>query len=185
MRGPLPTALLLTAIAWGFAEASLFFIVPDVLISFIALRHGLKAALTASVAAAIAAAAGGAAMYFWASLDAEGAKAAIAALPAIDRGMINAVSAGFESGGYSAMLIGAFSGVPYKIYAVDAGEAGRSLAVFLLMTPLVRLPRFILAGLIVAGINRLTAKRLSRVTRLVLLSVLWLGFYGWYFSVMP
>ena len=33
----------LAAFVWGFAEASLFFVVPDLLISWVAMNRGLKA----------------------------------------------------------------------------------------------------------------------------------------------
>ena len=40
--------LSVAALLWGFAEATLFFIVPDVLLSAIAVRRGRGAALRAA-----------------------------------------------------------------------------------------------------------------------------------------
>src|SRR5436190_634460 len=53
------------AVAWGFAEATLFFIVPDVLITLIALFSFKKSAL-AMLLATLGAVVGGALMFQWA-----------------------------------------------------------------------------------------------------------------------
>ena len=50
------------AALWGLAEATLFFVVPDVAISVFTLIRGIPAGLRAALAAAIAAAIGGLAM---------------------------------------------------------------------------------------------------------------------------
>ena len=56
------TAVGAGAFVWGAAEAFLFFIVPDVLIGYAALRRGARAGLIAAVLAALGASVGGAAM---------------------------------------------------------------------------------------------------------------------------
>lgn len=48
-------ALDVAAFIWGVAEATLFFFVPDVLLSYIGLKRGVRAATRASVSAAIGA----------------------------------------------------------------------------------------------------------------------------------
>src|SRR5690606_19561898 len=51
-------ALLVAAFLWGVAEAIYFFVVADVLLTFIAVAYGLRAGLVASLAAALGAACG-------------------------------------------------------------------------------------------------------------------------------
>jgi hypothetical protein len=79
---------LIAAALWGFAEATLFFLVPDVLLTGIAMRKGLRVALLASLAAAAAATAGGLIMYRWAAADAAGARQVIDLLPAVSPAQI-------------------------------------------------------------------------------------------------
>lgn len=177
--------MLLLAAAWAFAEAFLFFIVADVPISWIAVRHGWRAGLAAALVASVAAAAGGALLYLWAANDPAGARAMVASLPAIDSAMIDSTAARFAEEGYRAMLSGSVSGVPYKLYALAAAGEGRSLLPFLLVTPLVRLPRFAGAALLAAGVSRLLSGHLSMRARLGVLASIWIAFYAFYFSVMP
>jgi hypothetical protein len=177
--------MLLIAAAWAFAEAILFFIVADVPISWIAVRGGWRAGLAAALAASVAAAAGGALLYGWAAADPAGARETIAALPGIDAAAIEAAAAGFARDGYWAMLRGSASGVPYKLYVLAAAGEGRALIPFLLLSTLVRLPRFAGAALAASGISRLLSGRLSMRARLGLLAAIWVAFYAFYFSVMP
>lgn len=177
--------ILLLVAGWSVAEAILWFIVADVPISFIALRWGWRRGLAAAFVAALAAGAGGAITYQWAASDPAGAERTIVALPAIDRAQAGAARSGLIEQGEMAMLGGSLSGVPYKLYALAAGRDGRPFIPFLLATPLVRLPRFLIAALGTAAISALLGKRLSLRARFLILAAFWLLFYGWYFAVMP
>lgn len=177
--------LLLAVAGWSFAEAILLFLVADIAISIVAVLQGWRAAVKAAFVAALAATAGGAASYLWAQGDPAGAHAAMLALPAIDGSLIAETAAELASGGNLAMLWGSLSGAPYKLYALAAGSGGRELFPFLLATPLVRLPRFLLAALLVSGISALLSRRLGLRLRLAILGLFWLIFYLWYFSTMP
>jgi len=167
---------------WSAAEAAIFFIVADVPISWIAVRSGTKAALLAAIVAALASVAGAAAVLFWAGHDAAGAAATMAALPGIDPALIREAASAYH-GGPLALLAGSFSGTPFKLFALEAARE-HSIA-FLLLAPLVRLPRFLAIALFVGGISRLLERRMTGRQRLSLLLVLWVAFYAWYFSVMP
>ena len=167
---------------WSAAEAAIFFIVADVPISWIAVRSGTKAALLAAIVAALASVAGAAAMLFWAGHDATGAAATMAALPGIDPALIKAAASAYH-GGPLALLAGSFSGTPFKLFALEAARE-HSIA-FLLLAPLVRLPRFLAIALFVGGISRLLERWMTGRQRLSLLLILWVAFYTWYFSVMP
>src|SRR4029077_12028672 len=53
------------AALWGVAEATLFFIVPDVLITFAVVRFGLRRGLVLAVVAAASASVAGVGMWWW------------------------------------------------------------------------------------------------------------------------
>jgi len=72
---------------WGFAEATLFFIVPDVLLSWLALRSR-RTAFLACLYALAGALVGGTAMWVWGRFDPQTARQLIASLPAIDTAII-------------------------------------------------------------------------------------------------
>lgn len=177
--------LLLVAAGWSFAEAILFFIVADVPISVIAVRWGWRVAFKAALAASLAAALGGAVTYSWANTDPVAARASILALPAIDGALADAAHNQLTNEGAAGMLQGSISGVPYKLYALAAGTDGRSLLPFLLLTPLVRLPRFLGVALLASGISAALAPRVGLRARLAILGLAWVLFYAWYFWTMP
>jgi hypothetical protein len=83
------------------------------------------------------------------------------------------------------MLAGSFGGVPYKLYAAAAGNAGAPLLGFSLASFAARLPRFLVIGIGTAGIGRVAARWLSLRGRLTVLGLSWVLFYAWYFATMP
>ena len=167
---------------WSAAEAAIFFIVADVPISWIAVRSGTKAALLAALVAALASVVGAVAVLFWTGHDPTGAATAMAALPAIDSALI-AEAARRYAEGFDAVLAGSFSGIPFKLFGLEAAKQGGAL--FLVLSPLLRLPRFLAIALFVGGISRLLERWMTVRQRLSLLLVLWIAFYAWYFTVMP
>ncbi|HEV2747634.1 MAG TPA: hypothetical protein VGW34_10090 [Allosphingosinicella sp.] len=177
--------MLLLVAAWSLAEAILLVVVVDVPISWIAVRRGWRPALFASMVAAAAASAGGAVTFAWAAADPAGAAGAIAALPGIDPAMIERTASRFAKDGYTAMLVGSLTGIPYKLFALAAAEHGRSVLPFVLISAVARLPRFLLVAAAAAGLSRILAPRLGTRARLALLAGCWLLFYTCYFAVMP
>ena len=167
---------------WSAAEAVLFFIVADVPISWIAVRRGTRAALLAAVVAAIASVAGTILVYLWVRQDAVGAATAMAGLPGIDRAML-AQSADHYRHGLQAVLAGSFEGIPFKTFALAAAKAPDWA--FLLLAPLLRLPRFIAVALLSGGLSRLLEQWLTMRQRIALLFLVWGAFYTAYFSAMP
>jgi len=177
--------LTVLAALWGFAEATRFFIVPDVLLTGIAVRRGRRSALVATAWTIAGAVAGGALMYGWGMRDAAGAAAMLDRLPGIAPAMIARVGADLAHAGPPVMAIGAFSGVPYKIYAVMAPSAGIGLGAFLIASVPFRALRFVVVVFVADGLNRPLAGRLSPRRRIAMLAAFWLFFYGGYFALMP
>ena len=178
-------ALTVAAAAWGFAEAVVFIIVADVPISLIALRHGWRVGGIAAVAAALGASLGGALVWALTRHAPEQIAALYAALPAISPRMIADATRDFASHGWSAAFIGAFSGIPYKLYAHAAAIDGAGLPELLAMTPLVRLPRFLLIVAAAGTARQLLAPRIGMRALTISAIVGWLLFYSWYFMRMP
>jgi membrane protein YqaA with SNARE-associated domain len=101
--------------AWGLAEATVFFIVADVAVSWIALRRGLKPALAASLAAAAGAVLGIALIYVWAVRDPAAALALVEGVPFVTDELIERMRADLAEQGVAAVLIAGVTGVPIKI----------------------------------------------------------------------
>jgi membrane protein YqaA with SNARE-associated domain len=171
------------ALLWGFAEATLFFVVPDVLLTFVALRN-LRRALVACGVVLLGALAGGVLMYTWADRHPEAARSAVERVPAISAGLMQAVAGQLREQGPLAAVVGAFVGRPYKIYAVTAAGAGISLPVFALITVPARLSRFVLLTLLAALGARLLRKRLSARRLDLVLGGIWVVNYAIYWTIM-
>ena len=169
----------LLAIAWGLAEATVFFIVPDVLLTYLALkdpRRATKACLWTLV--------GGIVMFCWGHYDPKSAAGFLTQIPAIDEELLNKVEQQIDDDGVKATFFGPMAGRPYKIYAVYAGAKDISFPSFLLVSIPARLLRFILLTWITWWVaNKLLTKLQTRQKAFVLTAV-WIAFYSWYFSVM-
>ena len=172
----------LGAAAWGFAEATVFFIVPDVLLSVAAIgryRRALLACLWATAGALL----GGLAL--WVLADANDWRALFAALPAIDADMIRNANSRLATDGLAALFVGVLTGTPYKIFVIEARELGFSLLPFLLVSIPARLFRFLVVTSLAAAFERLTHRWMHRHTQRLMVIGFWIAFYAWFFSVMP
>lgn len=169
---------------WGFAEATLFFLVPDIWLTALAVRRGLKPALLASLAALAGALLGGLAMYGWGVADPQTARVVLDWVPAIDSAMIETVRTELHRDGAKAMFLGPLFGVPYKIYAVEAAGAGIGIAAFLAISVPARLLRFLVLTIVVWAISAALPRRTSPRFRLGLLAGAWVLFYAAYFTIM-
>lgn len=173
----------LAAALWSFAEAMLFFVVVDVLLSFAVVLRGWRAAARAALWATLGALAGGLVLYLWAARDPLTTEAAVASVPAITPGMMVRVEEDLVQRGLPALFLAGVIGVPYKIYAAAAPQVGFGLAAFLIASAGARLGRFLLAVALAAAFDQSLARWLGRRGRLLLLAGLWLAFYGLYWGV--
>ena len=176
-------AALTLAFAWGFLEATFFFIVPDVLLTLIACR-ALKPALKATVAALVGALAGGVLMYLLGAREPGYARFFLDHVPAISPALVTRVASQVDEIGLMAVLLGPLKGIPYKIYAVEWGARGGSFVAFMLISIPARYVRFFLTALIARGIAKLivplTNQRVS--IEMLILLVIWMTFYAFYFA---
>jgi hypothetical protein len=167
---------------WGFAEATLFFLVPDIWLTALAVRRGLKPALLACLAALAGALLGGLAMYGWGAADPATARTVMDWVPAIDAATIGQVRTALYEDGAVAVFLGPLLGVPYKIYAVEAAGAGIGLAVFLAVSIPARLIRFLVVTIVAWAISAALAGHTGPRFRTGLLAGVWVAFYIAYYT---
>ena len=172
------------ALIWGLAEATVFFIVPDVLLTRVALSDRTRA-LWSCLAAAGGALIGGIIMYQWGAANYVSACRVLDAVPAISPSMIESVHEQITVQGPQAMFLGPLTGTPYKIFAVAAGNSGQTLWLFLLISIPARLLRFVILTLLATGASRVLSSRMSiRSLQAIHLSC-WTLFYIAFFWLMP
>lgn len=173
---------IVAAFTWGLAEATVFFIVPDVLLMSIAMRSrrgGMRAALAALCGALI----GGALMYGTGERAPREAEAFLESVPAISSSLVAEVKQEIDDRGLSSVMLGPMQGQPYKIYAVEWGARRGSLLSFLVISIPARAVRFILtvlvASFVTLWIARWTGRRVA--IEMVVLVAGWFTFYSFYF----
>jgi membrane protein DedA with SNARE-associated domain len=170
---------------WGFAEATLFFIVPDLYLGFVALfnwRRSLRALMWSIVGALL----GGAVMYALASENSHAASQLVLRVPLIGPDMLQTVSDQLSSQGLFSLLSGLFAGIPYKIYAIQAGSQNLPILGFLLMTIPARLARILpVTGMAsIAGVVLRKNVKRHTIVILSLYFLLWVGIYLIYFFLI-
>ena len=168
---------------WGFAEGTLLFIVPDVLLSLAAMLGGRRALRHVMSATAGALAAGGL-LFAW-SAASPAAQSVVGQVPFVSPQMFEAVDRAYQHQGAWAPLLGPLSGIPYKVYAVEAPRHV-SLPRFLAATVPARLERFLLVWLLFAalGVGLRSWKPAHARLALGMHAALWIGFYAFYWSVI-
>ncbi len=172
------------AVIWGIAEAVLFFIVPDVFLSWIAMEN-VKKACIACLWAVFGALLGGSLMYFWGLEYPDHALLVLDYIPAISPPMIQQVGTDLKNEGLWTIFIGLIYGIPYKIYAVQSADTGINLIPFLVISIPARLIRFALITLSFGFISRFLLETWTIKSRRTFHLISWTIFYTIYFIVRP
>lgn len=172
----------LAGLLWGFAEATLFFVVPDVLITWVALFSLRRSAVQLALVIA-GSLIGGALMYAWGAKAPETARAAVERIPFVTDTMFHSTADDLRQSGASAMLHGPLSGIPYKVYAVQA-PAYTSFPAFLAVSIPARLERIVPSWLAFAALGTLLRRRWPQRLRLGVIAHLafWGISYLWYWG---
>jgi membrane protein DedA with SNARE-associated domain len=171
------------AFAWGVAEAVAFFIVPDVLLTRIALRDVRRAAL-AGLWALLGALLGG--IVLWSAARHDSTQFLLNAfdwIPGISRELIVRTAQALHTHGVGAIVTGLLAGQPFKLYAVHAGAQQVTLAAFLAAATAAHLVRFALTVGLVWLVGRALRHR-TETFRLRLHLYGWMGFYCAYFVIV-
>lgn len=138
-------------VLWGFAEGTLFFIVPDVIITLIAL-FSFRGSVRCMLAVLLGALIGGTLLYVLAAADPDQIIATVNGVPFVTDPMFGAAQDKYRQYGAWGILAGPASGIPFKVYAVLAPEY-ISFWSFLLASIPARLGRFIITGAAFAAIG--------------------------------
>lgn len=166
---------------WGFAEASFFFFVPDIWLSYLVLRNSREGYLNIVLATA-GAIIGGLGMYYWGFQEFGSARFFLDMIPAINSQMIEGVGVEMRAGSVlTAMQLGSITGIPYKIYAVWAGHLAEPLGVFAFYTAIVRGLRFFAVVAFADILSRILKPRIGKRAVLQVYVVSWMVFYCFYF----
>lgn len=170
------------AAIWGLAEATVFFIVPDVLLTFVACKEGKR--VTGLCLWALAGAlVGGCIMFGWGFNDKESAENLLVRIPAVDHDMLLEIEKQVHEGGTKALFIGPITGRPYKAYATYAGTSEVNAVIFFLVSIPARILRFLALAWLSTAISKRFLRQQSDRTRTLLPIAIWVAFYAWYFSV--
>ncbi len=175
---------LIMAALWGVSEATVFFILPDVPISYASVRWGFRAGVAASFVAAIAAAIGGGVMWWYAAHDTDAARALMLSVPAIGPDLLAKAHAGMAAADWPVeLVIASLTGTPYKLYAVEAGAQGIDPYLFVALSIPARLVRFIISAGVAAGGNALFRKWGIARWRYAALAGVWVTVYVVYWTL--
>lgn len=154
------------AAAWGFAEATVFFIVPDVLLTTAMMwseQPQTRRILAWVLAAVCGAVLGGGLMRYWATADPADATRVVLAVPGISEPMRAGVERELDEHGAKALLTAGWRGLPYKLFAVEAGRAGIGEPQFTIASIGARTARFsgtlVVAWLLRAWLFRSASRR--------------------------
>ncbi len=174
------------AAAWGSAEATVFFIVPDLWTSWLAL-HNPRRGMTATFSALGGALAGGATNYLLTQrMDPEETEKILTSIPGISKSMIADVERELDEKGWSALVLGPTRGVPYKIYARTLAHGNAPFGKFMALSIPARMGRFLAVTGGVAALGKLADRQgLGSTTKTSLFLGGWGAFYTWYFTAGP
>ena len=146
---------------WGMAEATLFFIVPDVIVGLVALYRPRKV-LRAAAAAIAGALVGGLALYVATRAFGPGTRNVVDAVPFIPDRMLVQARHDLTVHGGAAMVLAPLARIPYKVYVVEMALRTWNVAVMLLWSIPARAVRIVPVGLVAAGLGWLFRRRLER-----------------------
>jgi membrane protein YqaA with SNARE-associated domain len=171
------------AVLWGFAEATFFFVVPDVLFTRTTLAS-VKRGWLQLAAAVIGATMAGALMYVWASGSPAQARSAVARVPFLGEKIITPAERRWNDHGTPSLFSNPLSGVPYKVQAVLA-PSHVSLPTFLLLSLPLRAERMLLSMVVFVPLAMWVRKDEGRrkTIGLRIHAGFWLLVYAVYWSV--
>lgn len=170
------------AFAWGLAESTFFVFVPDIWSTRVVLQNPRQGFLACG-ASLVGALLGGAILFISGRAPAIGPTllAATAHLPGISPALIDAARVGLEQHGASALFFGLLSGIPYKLFALQAFQAGINADHFLLVSACARLFRFLMATGTAWLVDHTLLDKLSSTNKLRIHAATWTLFYLVYF----
>jgi hypothetical protein len=189
---------LLIGFCWGFFEGIWFFIIPDIALSYFALK-GVKSALYATLATVIGAMCAAIVLFSVFQIypkSLEALPAFWSHLPGYYEQMFDVVRSHLHQSGAKGLLDGPSSGIPYRFYLLESFKDNLSLLNVLIWTAPARLERIIIAPIACLVLRFFSEKILiakySLPRKKVYLSLYcmvalyWCAIYYWYwFLFLP
>ena len=175
---------LLAGFLWGFAEGTLFFIIPDLLITFAAL-FSLKQSLKQLGVVLAGSLLGGWLMFSLAAWDYPATRRIVDGVPFVTPRMFEATQRNYEASGLWTLGQGPLSGIPYKVFAIEA-PAHASLLPFLLASIPGRLERLALPWVLFAAAGLWLKRRIAKRPGWAVSghAFFWIAVYACYWSVV-
>jgi hypothetical protein len=124
-------------------------------------------------------------MYTAADKYPDQAKNVVLTVPFVKQHVLDQADRQLKDRGLWAMCLGAFSGVPYKTYAVAAPRHAPFEAFMAVSVP-ARLGRFLVSWASASLLGMIFRRQIeaSPLAALGLLTICWIGFYTYYWSVI-
>jgi hypothetical protein len=168
--------------AWGLAEGTVFFVVPDVPIGWIALRR--PRSLVAAWLAATGSGVLGAALVHWAVRHGWDPDPLFGRLPGSRPGDLGRVRTAVASDVTRAFVMGSVSGIPLKVYVAEAARQGVPVSRVLALAAINRAPRLGLYGLALGIVGAVARDRWQpgRLFTALAYGLGWTVFYAWFWT---
>jgi membrane protein YqaA with SNARE-associated domain len=167
---------------WGVLEGTFFFLVPDILITLVALfsiRQSWRQLLAVLAGSLLA----GGGMFYFASVAPELARRMVLDVPFVSQAMFETTRNAWEHFGVWALCQGPLSGIPYKVYAVQA-PAHSGIVPFLLVSIPARLERFLVIWALFAALGLAVKRRIAANPGCAVAAhaVYWMSVYAVYWA---
>ena len=172
-------AALWAAGGWAFAEAVLFFLVPDVWLGYVAL-YAPRRMPVMLVAITIGAALGATVLYLATLVFGDGLSSVITAVPGIDAADLERARVELADQGAIAFLNGILAALPVKVYIHAAALSGIDLVDVVVFTIINRIERLLVFGLVMALVGWLGRPAIARwpLAAALLYVLAWVIFYA-------
>lgn len=174
------------ALLLGFAEATFFFLLPETLITFVAMqKRRLRAAMAVAALAAIGGLLGGWLLYSWgAGATARVVTGFLGAMPGVTREMVGEAFNALHLQGAGALFSAPLLEAPYRVHAALAAQAGVPPGLFLAASAAMFLLRFVTSALIAGALAAVWRRLLPSVSPVWLWGAVWMSVYGlWFVSL--
>lgn len=171
------------AALWALGDATVFFIVPDVWLTYVGLRNGTYAALVAGLFVTLGGFIGGMALYYFAAAEPAEARNLLLALPAVNADALRDARDLLARWDAIAIVGNPYSLLPYKVMALEAPAAKVQPLFFALATFFAYLSRAFLIALL-AGFLGWLLRRTYGTRRLTIWALsFWAAMYALFFAL--
>lgn len=169
---------------WAFLEATIFFIIPDVALTYYAIMQKSKFKIfCANLIAITGAVLGGILIYIMSIQHLNFVEWIMIKIPGIHPYMIEHVTHSLEDKSIFGLIEAPLFGVPYKLYAMMSYHEDISFIVFIVVSFFARLLRFIFTSYLAYILSHIVLKNVNRYVKLLVWLIVWTIVYWIYFSI--